>query len=450
MVHHYLPAVFAVGMALAFWSADRRAPTSIALAVSLGSLGVSIAFQVMLFDPRLTEVLLPWSAPMAIFEGLTLAAVLEWLLRLRRTLPVRPGANIRFGDGVLRCGQVSALIYVLASFAAPELRFATFLQAYDQHGWGFTALPGFWVFAIPILATTLFGLVGVVELMRGRPDPAEGVRLIAMTIATPFLIAGFVMPIDYAAFSLVLGEVSFLVGAVHYHVLQGQRGQFMSRFLSPQVARLVAERGLDRAMQENQLEISVIACDLRGFTAYASAVESRQVLRVLREYYDAVGRVVGTFGGTIKDYAGDGILILVGAPLPIDHHARCAVEMARQIRQESRRLIAQWNVPGHALGIGIGVGTGVVTVGVIGAASRLEYTAVGPTVNLASRLCAGAADGEILMDQRTVAYVGETGVSARPPVRVKGIAEPVPHFALFAEQRAIDAAERIPDVMPID
>ena len=85
MVHHYLPAVFAVGMALAFWSADRRSPTSIALAVSLGSLGVSIAFQVLLFDPRLTEMLLPWSAPMATFAGLTLAAVLEWLLRLRRS-----------------------------------------------------------------------------------------------------------------------------------------------------------------------------------------------------------------------------------------------------------------------------------------------------------------------------------------------------------------------------
>jgi adenylate cyclase len=439
VVQHYLSAVFAVGMALAFWTADRRSPTSIALAAALGSLGVSIAFQVMLFDPRLTDLLLPWSAPMAIFEGLTIAAVLEWLLRLRRTLPSRAGVNIRFGDRALRLGQLSALIYVICSFAAPELRFTTFLQAYDQHGWAFAAQPGFWLFAAPILASTLFGLVGVVLLLRRRPDRAEGVRLIAMTIATPFLIAGFVLPSDYAAMSIVLGEVSFLVGAVHYHVLQGQRGQFMSRFLSPQVARLVAERGLDRAMQENQLEISVIACDLRGFTAYAGAVESKQVLRVLREYYDAVGRVVGMFGGTIKDYAGDGILILVGAPLPIEHHARCAVEMARQIRQETRRLIANWNVPGHPLGIGIGVGTGVVTVGVIGAASRLEYTAVGSTVNLAARLCAGAADGEILVDQRTVAYVGETGLSVRAPVRVKGITEPVPHFALFAEQRTIES-----------
>lgn len=65
---------------------------------------------------------------------------------------------------------------------------------------------------------------------------------------------------------------------------------------------------------------------------------------------------------------------------------------------------------------------------------------MGSTVNLAARLCAGAADGEILVDQRTVAYVGETGLSVRAPVRVKGITEPVPHFALFAEQRGVEAA----------
>ncbi len=435
MIQHYLSAVFAVGMALAFWSADRRSPTSISLAVALASLGISIALQVMLFEPALMDTLMPWSGVMAIFEGITIAAVLEWLLRIRRTLPAGQGVNILFGDRALRCGQVTALLYVLVSLAAPELRVSQFLQAYAQHGWGFVYQPAFWLFASPILASIIFGLVGVLLLLRRRPDRAEGVRLVAMIVATPLLVAGFVLPSDWAALSLVLGQVSFLVGAVHYHVLQGQRGQFMSRFLSPQVARLVAERGLDRAMQENQLEISVVACDLRGFTAYAAAVESRQVLRVLREYYEAIGKVVGAFGGTVKDYAGDGILILVGAPLPMDHHARCAVEMARQIRQEGRRLTAQWNVPGHPLGIGIGVGTGVVTVGVIGAASRLEYTAVGPAVNLAARLCAGAADGEILVDQRTVAYVGEAGLVVREPVRVKGISEPVPHFALFADPR---------------
>src|SRR3546814_4861577 len=74
------------------------------------------------------------------------------------------------------------------------------------------------------------------------------------------------------------------------------RGQFMSRFLSPQVARLVAEQGLARAMQEDHREITIVCCDLRGFTPYAAARSSSQVLQVLREYYDAVGDVVSRYG----------------------------------------------------------------------------------------------------------------------------------------------------------
>src|SRR3546814_10050422 len=80
----------------------------------------------------------------------------------------------------------------------------------------------------------------------------------------------------------------------------------MSRFLSPQVARLVAEQGLARAMQEDHREITIVCCDLRGFTPYAAARSSSQVLQVLREYYDAVGDVVSRYGATIKDFAGDG------------------------------------------------------------------------------------------------------------------------------------------------
>src|SRR3546814_10238298 len=92
-------------------------------------------------------------------------------------------------------------------------------------------------------------------------------------------MAGFVLPVEGAAVSVIIGEIIFFIGSTHYHVLQGQRGQFMSRFLSPQVARLVAEQGLARAMQEDHREITIVCCDLRGFTPYAAARSSSQVLR---------------------------------------------------------------------------------------------------------------------------------------------------------------------------
>jgi class 3 adenylate cyclase len=171
-----------------------------------------------------------------------------------------------------------------------------------------------------------------------------------------------------------------------------------------------------------------VSCDLRGFTPYAAAAPSREVLQVLREYYDGVGEVVGRYGATIKDYAGDGILILVGAPIAVPDHAARGIEMARQIRSACIELTRQWGRTGSRLGIGIGVATGPVTVGVIGSAT-LEYTAVGSAVNLASRLCEQATHGEILIDARTRQLAPADVLEARQPLQVKGFAEPIPLFA---------------------
>jgi class 3 adenylate cyclase len=154
------------------------------------------------------------------------------------------------------------------------------------------------------------------------------------------------------------------------------------------------------------------------------------VIQVLRDYYDAVGEVVAEFGGTIKDYAGDGILILVGAPIPMADHAVVALRIAARVRAAARGVTERWSSDKHRLGIGIGVASGFVTVGVIGSASRLEYTAVGAAVNLASRLCEQALDGEILIDARTRELGGELSIEMRAPLAVKGFAELVPLFAL--------------------
>jgi adenylate cyclase len=241
-----------------------------------------------------------------------------------------------------------------------------------------------------------------------------------------------VLPPESGAPVVLVGEMVFLVGSVQYHVAQGQRGQFMSRFLSSQVAALVRERGLTGAMQQNYLEITAVVSDVRGFTAYAQAHPSSQVIKVLRDYYDAVGQVVAAHGGTIKDYAGDGILILVGAPIPMQDHAAVALSIARGVREAAGDMVRRWGSADYPLGLGLGVASGFVTVGVIGSASRLEYTAVGPAVNLASRLCEQALDGEILVDGRTRELAAGVLLEQRPPIAVKGFAEAVPLFALTA------------------
>lgn len=425
---HILVSLFALGMGLAFLSADRASRTSRALAAAMGFLGIAIYLNISLI--RDLNHPPSWSGWLALPEAAAAVAVLEWLLRVRRTVPSTREMNVAFGDRILRIGQASGVLYGIFALIWPEIRTEEFLRAGADPR--FYAKAGFWLFASPILFSTLTGLAGVMLLLNRRPERAETIRVLAMSLSIPFFIAGFILPLNAAAISVVIGEIIFMIGAVHYHVMQGQRGQFMSRFLSPQVAQLVSERGLGSAMHENNLEITVVCCDLRGFTAYAQANSSSKVLQVLREYYDAVGHIVGDFGATIKDFAGDGILILVGAPLPMDHHARCGLEMARRIRVVGIELTRRWSSEQNKLGIGLGVASGLVTVGVIGSASRLEYTAVGSAVNLASRLCEQAAASEILVARRTVELAGEAGLELRTPLEVKGFGLEVPNYALTA------------------
>jgi len=430
MIAHTVVALVALGMGLAFVSADRRSPTSRALAATYAYIGISIYLNIVwTSDWGQDPGALPWWAGwFALPEAASTVAMLEWLIRVRRTVPVNLDLDTRFGDRVLRSGQVAGVLYGVASILWPEVRLTHFLRASANPQLFLSG--GFWLFAAPLLYSVVAGGVGIMLLMNRRPDRAETTRVLAMVLAVPFFIAAFVLPVDAAAVSVILGQIIFFIGSTHYHVLQGQRGQFMSRFLSPQVAKLVGEQGLKRAMQETQREITVVACDLRGFTPYAAAMPSSHVLQVLREYYDAVGDVVSEYEATIKDFAGDGILILVGAPLPIPYHAARALEMAQRIRDLGLTLTARWSTPEHGLGIGLGVATGMVTVGVIGSASRLEYTAVGSAVNLASRLCEQAASGEILVDVRTADLSGHADLQPREAGAVKGFAELVPRYAL--------------------
>jgi len=257
-----------------------------------------------------------------------------------------------------------------------------------------------------------------------------GVQTCALPIFSgPFLVTALVLPADSSALVMAIGEMIFLVGAVQYHVLQGHRGAFMSRFLSPQVAEMVRTRGMDRAIQHQQTEITIVCCDLRGFTDYARVRFSGDVIQLLREYYDAAGEAAAEVGATIKDFAGDGVLLLVGAPVAQPDHAARGLQLARRLRDSVSELTRRWSIADHRLGIGVGVASGVVTVGVIDSVSRLEYTAVGAAVNLASRLCEKAADGEILADEHTIRLAAATDFKQGEPVALQGFAVPIPLFA---------------------
>ncbi|HUR41469.1 MAG TPA: adenylate/guanylate cyclase domain-containing protein [Verrucomicrobiae bacterium] len=434
---HILVCLVALGMALAFISADRESPTSRWLAATFAFIAIAIDLNIV--------VTLTWGPPLwvqglfAIPEALSIIALLEWIYRVRRTVPAGT-LDTRTGDVALRVGQGAAIVYAVAAITWPEWR--------NDYFFGALANPEtlghwqFWVFAGPVFLAGFAGIASMLLLLNRRPDMPERIRVLAMLGAVPFWAASFVLPLEFTAISMIIGEVILFVGATQYHVLQGQRGQFMSRFLSPQVAELVRQRGLKHAMQESLQEITIVCCDLRGFTSYAQAHPSSQVLRVLREYYDAVGEVVGRHGATIKDFAGDGVLILVGAPLPQADHARVGVALAQQVRAAVRPVVNRASHGDHRLGIGVGVASGPATVGIVGSSGRYEYTAVGPAVNLASRLCEIARDGEVLVAAETVTHCGDCedhnrALESRRPIEVKGFPAPV---ALFNVQDALAGA----------
>jgi class 3 adenylate cyclase len=187
---------------------------------------------------------------------------------------------------------------------------------------------------------------------------------------------------------------------------RSERISRLKRFLAPQVAELVDQSGDDRVLDGRRVEVVVVFCDLRGFTAFSTRAEPETIIRVLGSYYDALGRVVATHGATLTNFSGDGAMVLVNAPVACPDPAVRAVAMARDMQASVQTLLAEWRAAGHELGFGVGLAMGPATVGRIGSEGRLDYTAVGNVVNLASRLCASAKDGEILIDRVAAQAVG--------------------------------------------
>jgi adenylate cyclase len=151
-------------------------------------------------------------------------------------------------------------------------------------------------------------------------------------------------------------------------------------------------------------------------------------MTVLREYHAALGTLVRAFAGTLAHFTGDGLMVLFNDPLPCSDPPRQALRMAVEMRRCVGDLSAKWRKHGHDLGFGIGIAHGYATIGGIGSEERFEYTAIGTVVNLAARLCAEAASGQILVEGKVQAAIEEIAET-----------EPAGEFALKGLHRPIRA-----------
>ena len=205
----------------------------------------------------------------------------------------------------------------------------------------------------------------------------------------------------------------------------------LRRFLSPQLAELIVNSDDESVLQSHRREITVVFCDLRGFTAFSETAEPEEVMAVLAEFHGELGKLIHAFGGTLERFAGDALMMFFNDPFPIEDAPLRAVRMALAMQSRVADLIVDWRKRGHDLGLGIGVAVGYATMGRIGFEGRFDYGAVGSVVNLAARLCSEAKGGQILLAPKALAAV-EDAVSAEPvgELTLKGFHKPVPAFAV--------------------
>jgi class 3 adenylate cyclase len=203
----------------------------------------------------------------------------------------------------------------------------------------------------------------------------------------------------------------------------------LRRFLSPQIAELIVSTGGESVLQSHRREITVVFCDLRGFTSFAEIAEPEEVSKVVREYHETLGRLIHTYEATLERFTGDGLMVWFNDPLPCADPSLRAVRMAVEMRQAVATLLERWRKLGHELGFGVGIAQGYATLGRIGFEGRFDYAAIGTVVNLAARLCSEAEDGQILIDRKVHAAVeGHAITQPGGQLTLKGLHRPVATF----------------------
>jgi len=209
----------------------------------------------------------------------------------------------------------------------------------------------------------------------------------------------------------------------------------LRRFLSPQVADLIVASGMEKQLQSHRREITALFCDLRGFTRFSETSDPEDVMVLLRDYHAVIGQIVIKYGATLEHFAGDGVMMIFNAPVPIDKPQLQAVRMALEMRDAMGTFTQKWRRLGHDIGFGIGISHGFATLGTIGFEGRFDYAAVGTVSNIASRLCDEAKPGQILISPRVLMAVEDTmKVELVGELTLKGIQRPMTAY------NVIDAA----------
>jgi adenylate cyclase len=200
-----------------------------------------------------------------------------------------------------------------------------------------------------------------------------------------------------------------------------------SRFMPEYVVKQLLQNPDSFRLGGVNQTITVLFADIRGFTTISENEKPEKVVGLLNRYFSTMTEIIFAHGGTLDKYIGDGLMALFGAPTVGEEDALNAVKAAVTMQKRLAKLNEELRIEGYGqISIGIGLHTGEATIGYIGSDKRSEYTAIGDTVNLASRLESNAGGGQILMSEATAAASGNLiPVNQRESLTVKNRVQPV-------------------------
>jgi len=276
----------------------------------------------------------------------------------------------------------------------------------------------------PVMLLANLAIVGVICSVFFTPGH-EVVGSWMQEVISVVVLLGFNGFVAFLCFRYTSTLVDVRRSAGKKHALLQHR---IRPYIADQVLFSITE---NQAIASRRKHLTVFFSDIEGFTRLMDQLNENTITRLLNEYLNEMSQIAHRYGGTVDKYMGDGVMVLFGQSMDVSRDAVSCVKMALAMRDKLAELALSWQCFGRDLHIRIGIHSGFCTVGNFGSAARMEYTAIGSTVNRASRLEGCADTDEILISSATYRLVqAEITCRARPPVRVKGIDTPMDIFSV--------------------